>query len=65
MPFSEEGGLSEQADRIIRGAFDRAEPTWSALSHHSRTLIGGLLTVDPKLRLSCEQALCHPWLKAS
>jgi hypothetical protein len=46
MPFSEEGGLSEQADRIARGAYDRAEPTWSALSPDARALVASLLTVD-------------------
>jgi hypothetical protein len=46
MPFSEEGGLSEQADRIARGAYDRAEPTWSSLSPDARALVASLLTVD-------------------
>ena len=35
---------------------------WSKISNDAKDIVKGLLTVDPKRRLSAEQALLHPWI---
>merc|ERR1712013_462257 len=34
---------------------------WSHISEEARYLVEALLEVDPERRLSCEEALAHPW----
>ena len=34
---------------------------WSHISEEARDLVEALLEVDPETRLSCEEALAHPW----
>ena len=34
---------------------------WSHISEEARDLVEALLEVDPERRLSCEEALAHPW----
>ena len=34
---------------------------WSHISQEARDLVEALLEVDPERRLSCEEALAHPW----
>ncbi|XP_063685494.1 phosphorylase b kinase gamma catalytic chain, skeletal muscle/heart isoform-like [Bolinopsis microptera] len=43
--------------------YDRKSDTWLRLSDSVRGLIGGLLQVDVKKRITAEQALQHPWIK--
>ncbi|XP_064608726.1 calcium/calmodulin-dependent protein kinase type IV-like [Liolophura sinensis] len=38
-------------------------PWWSGVSINARDLIERLLVVDPKKRLTADQALLHPWVK--
>ncbi|MDR3741131.1 MAG: hypothetical protein P4L40_19100 [Terracidiphilus sp.] len=46
MPFSEADGLADQAIRIAKGDFDKAEPAWTSLPAAARGLLQSLLTVD-------------------
>ena len=46
--------------RIREGRFNRLPPSLSAAC---QGLIAGMLTVDPKTRLSVRQVLEHPWLR--
>ena len=34
---------------------------WSHISEEAKDLVEALLEVDPDTRLSCEEALAHPW----
>ena len=34
---------------------------WSHISEEAKDLVEALLEVDPERRLSCEEALAHPW----
>lgn len=35
---------------------------WNEVSDEGKTFLKELLQVDPKRRLTSEQALCHPWI---
>lgn len=48
--------------KIIKGDYEFHHDYWSGVSDEAKQLIQGLLTVDPKLRLTVDQALAHPWL---
>jgi len=48
--------------QIKRGEYDFPEPYWTNISDSAKDLVRGLLTVDPKKRLTGEQVLKHPWV---
>ena len=39
------------------------EQDWAGLSAESRDFVQGLLRLNPKERMNCEQMLEHPWMK--
>ncbi|KAA6403001.1 MAG: putative Calcium/calmodulin-dependent protein kinase type 1 [Streblomastix strix] len=47
--------------KIKKGQFAFISPFWNSISVSAKDLISRLLLVDPKQRLSAEQALKHPW----
>mmetsp|Transcript_26040 Transcript_26040/g.71417 ORF Transcript_26040/g.71417 Transcript_26040/m.71417 type:complete len:355 (+) Transcript_26040:634-1698(+) len=49
--------------KIKRGDYEFHEEYWGTVSTEARTLIGSLLTVDPKKRLTAEDALTNPWIR--
>ena len=58
-PFA--GANSYEVGQAIRkGHF--TYPDYALVSDEARELIGGLLTVDPKERLTAAEALDHPWI---
>lgn len=61
-PFQDEShrGLFR---KIRAGDYTFHDMYWSNVSLHAKKLIAELMTVDPKARLDCDQALQTTWLK--
>jgi len=60
-PFYEEE-LPALFDQILKGRYDFPAPWWDNISQGAKDLVKGLLTVDPKMRLTAEQVLRDPWI---
>ena len=50
--------------QIMRGDFEFIAPYWDPVSDSAKDLVRKLLVVDPKQRLTAEQALQHEWMVA-
>jgi len=48
--------------KIRRGEYEFHEQYWKSVSKGAKDLIGQLLTVDPKKRITAEGALNNPWI---
>lgn len=60
-PF--QGGPRQQVmRRIMSGKYIMRVERWEHISRPGREFVAGLLEVDPKTRLTCAQALNHPWM---
>jgi serine/threonine protein kinase len=59
-PFYDEND-AELFAQIQTGKFEFISPYWDTISKEAKDLITKLLCVDPKKRLTAEQALTHPW----
>lgn len=62
-PFDDSDGSTQLFDKIKKGEFQFTSPYWDPISAEAKDLIRGLMTVDPKKRLTAAQALAHPWMK--
>mmetsp|Transcript_28970 Transcript_28970/g.83083 ORF Transcript_28970/g.83083 Transcript_28970/m.83083 type:complete len:555 (-) Transcript_28970:107-1771(-) len=55
-------------DEEVLGKIRYGEVDWPSVSQNlsssARDFIGGLLVAEPALRMSAQQALSHPWIKA-
>mmetsp|Transcript_8925 Transcript_8925/g.16035 ORF Transcript_8925/g.16035 Transcript_8925/m.16035 type:complete len:580 (-) Transcript_8925:12-1751(-) len=60
MPFH--GSDAEVIDRIRRGQYHIWD-NWMKIPDQARDFVKRLLVVDPKVRMTAEQALNHPWIK--
>jgi len=49
-------------EKIINARYDFPEPEWSNISINAKDFIKNLLVLNPKKRLTAEQALIHPFL---
>jgi len=49
-------------DKIVEGTWSFIPPYWDHVSDSAKDLISKLLVLDPKQRLTAEQALAHPWI---
>ena len=49
-------------EKIKRGQYEFLRPYWDPISETAKDFIDKMLRVDPKQRITCEQALAHPWL---
>uniref|UniRef100_A0A8R1I6I4 Ribosomal protein S6 kinase n=1 Tax=Caenorhabditis japonica TaxID=281687 RepID=A0A8R1I6I4_CAEJA len=68
VPFharSRQESATEIMQRICRAEFSFEGNAWSNVSQDAKNLITGLLTVDPKKRLSMQELTVHMWLKSS
>jgi calcium/calmodulin-dependent protein kinase I len=48
--------------QIKKGEYDFPDPYWTDISDSAKSLVRGLLTVDPKKRMTGKQVLAHPWI---
>ena len=62
LPFSGDNA-AEVFEKISEGRFDFHHREWKKVSDDAKDLIRRLLTVDPKKRIKCGDALKHPWFK--
>jgi len=51
-------------DLLLSEAVSFPEDEWGGISREATDLISGMLAVDPKRRLSVEEVLDHPWMRA-
>lgn len=47
--------------KLMKGEFDLTSSSWSGISNELKDLLRGMLQTDPKLRLSADQAVNHPF----
>ena len=59
------GGDSDKEimDKVATGKYDLEESPFDKLSESGKDLIRKLLIMDPKKRISAQEALAHPWFK--
>ncbi len=60
-PFYDENNTALY-DQIKRGDYTFPSPYWDNVSKLAIDIVKKLLTVDPKARLTVQQALEHPWI---
>ena len=51
--------------KIVNAEYEFHAENWAEVSEEAKDLIRGLLTLDPRKRLTVDQALEHPWLRKS
>ncbi|KAH7675471.1 Non-specific serine/threonine protein kinase protein [Dioscorea alata] len=51
------------AQAILRGRIDFEKDPWPHVSENAKSLVKQMLEPNPKLRLTAEQVLEHPWLQ--
>ncbi|KAJ3440189.1 serine/threonine-protein kinase fhke-related [Anaeramoeba flamelloides] len=62
MPFSEDRTDMGLMKQISTCNFDFPSPEFDNVSKSAKKLISNLIVLDPKKRLSAEEALKHPWV---
>jgi len=60
-PFYEEE-LPALFEQILHARYDFPSPWWDNISKEAKALVSGLLTIDPKLRLTAEKVLTEKWV---
>ncbi|EDV29862.1 uncharacterized protein TRIADDRAFT_19422 [Trichoplax adhaerens] len=55
--------VRETIEKITSGNFTFDGPEWKTVSDSAKSLIGGLLTVDPMKRLTIDAVIEHDWFK--
>lgn len=48
--------------QIKKGQYEFPDPYWSEISKEAKDLVSGLLTVNPKTRLTPAKVMAHPWV---
>lgn len=61
--YSREASAAAIMQRIREGEFSFVGPQWDLVSSRAKSVIKGLLTVDPKKRLTMSELLSHPWVQ--
>ena len=49
-------------DKIKKGEYDFPSPSWDNISQEAKSIIKGLLVVDPMKRTTPEDLLKNPWI---
>lgn len=60
-PFYDEND-SELFRQILRAEYEFDSPYWDEISDSAKQFIRLLMCKDPKKRLTCQEALRHPWI---
>jgi serine/threonine protein kinase len=60
--YSREASAAAIMQRIREGEFSFSAPQWDLVSNQAKNVIKGLLTVDPKQRITMNEVLSHPWV---
>ena len=55
---------TEMEKNIQRGKFSFAGGNWVSISKDAKDLIMKMLVYDPKERITADQVIAHPWIKA-
>ena len=55
---------SKQFERIRQGRYEFLDKYWGSVTDDAKSLIRSLLCLEPRKRLTADQALSHPWLCA-
>ncbi|XP_029370686.1 serine/threonine-protein kinase DCLK3 [Echeneis naucrates] len=64
-PFLSRDRDQEELFQLIKqGQINFLSPYWDPISEEARGLVRALLQPDPTVRLTAEQTLLHPWVKA-
>ncbi|XP_031179035.1 serine/threonine-protein kinase DCLK1 isoform X1 [Sander lucioperca] len=64
-PFRSRDRDQEELFQLIKqGQLHFLSPYWDPISEEARGLVSALLQPDPTVRLTAEQTLLHPWVKA-
>jgi len=63
-PFYDEDGDQAMFKRILKADYEFHDPWWNEVSDSAKDLVTKLLVLDPRKRLSSDQALSHPWLRS-
>ena len=64
-PFFKESGDKSETKllrMIVRGKYKFHDNFWSHVSAEAKHFVSRLMCADPRLRLTVEEALCHPWI---
>ena len=48
--------------QIVRGKYKFHENFWGHVSEDAKHFVSRMMCSDPRLRLTVEEALCHPWI---
>uniref|UniRef100_A0A9J7YW64 Calcium/calmodulin-dependent protein kinase 1Db n=1 Tax=Cyprinus carpio carpio TaxID=630221 RepID=A0A9J7YW64_CYPCA len=60
-PFYDEND-SKLFEQILRAEYEFDSPYWDDISDSAKDFIRNLMQKDPEKRLTCEEALRHPWI---
>ena len=60
--YSREASAAAIMQRIREGEFSFSARQWDLVSSKAKSVIKGLLTVDPKQRITMSELLSHPWV---
>eukprot|EP00232_Nephroselmis_pyriformis_P029139 CAMPEP_0182868158 /NCGR_PEP_ID=MMETSP0034_2-20130328/9142_1 /TAXON_ID=156128 /ORGANISM="Nephroselmis pyriformis, Strain CCMP717" /LENGTH=339 /DNA_ID=CAMNT_0025000549 /DNA_START=370 /DNA_END=1389 /DNA_ORIENTATION=- len=52
-------------DKICAGQYDFDDEAWEEVSAEAKDIVSKLLTIDPKKRITADEALAHPWIKSA
>lgn len=63
-PFESDSDF-ELENKILNAEYDFNGPEWNEISQEARDFITQMLQVDPKNRITIEDALKHPWLSGN
>lgn len=61
LPFPD--NYQEMKNAILNGIYDFDNEEWEYISEEAKDLITSMLQVDPKKRISIDDALNHQWFK--
>ncbi|XP_048113806.1 calcium/calmodulin-dependent protein kinase 1Db isoform X1 [Alosa pseudoharengus] len=60
-PFYDEND-SKLFEQILKAEYEFDAPYWDDISDSAKDFISNLMQKDPEKRLTCEEALQHPWI---